>query len=104
MATPNKQIGWGAEASLLQSIVRQLNNLTSLSFDLQNDVGIIDEVDANVVYYCYPKKGTTSVNDSTWAILRISTQSDVATYEWAGGTKEKIHKASDRGTLTYSFL
>lgn len=104
MATPNKQIGWGAEASLLQSIAKQLNNLKSSMFDLQNDVGIIDESSENIVYYCYPKKGTTSVNDATWAILRISTESDVATYEWAGGTKDKIHKASDRGTLTYSFL
>lgn len=69
-----------------------------------DEPAIIDAVDENTIYHCYPEPGTTSEHDAKWAIMRIRKSGTAYIYEWAYGTTERIFKASDRSSLNYSFL
>ena len=104
MATPNKQIGWSNESQLLQSLHHQVSKSSKSCTDPTHNVGIVDVADDETIYLCYPKRGTTSENDASWSIQRITVVGTTYVYEWAFGTTNKVFKASERTTLSYSFL
>lgn len=104
MSIPNKQINWGTESQLIHGLYSQISKLYSSNRNLVDDVGLVDVTDGSTIYLCYPKKGTIDEDSSSWSIQRISVSGSIYIYEWAGGTREKMFKASDRALLNYTFL
>lgn len=74
------------------------------SENFAESAGIVDQVDDNTIYFCYPLPGTTSEYDASWSIMRAKKIDTAWHYTWANGTQEKIFKASDRASLNYTFL
>jgi hypothetical protein len=74
------------------------------SEDFSQNAGIIDVVDENTIYYCYPELGVTSEAEAKWSICRAKKTGTAWHYQWANGKLEKTFKASERTALNYSYV
>lgn len=61
----------------------------------------VDNSTPNITYVGYPASKAKDT-DALWAIKKIAVNNGVTSITWAGGTREKKHKWSERAALNYS--
>jgi hypothetical protein len=102
LATEQKQSDEINEIKNLQSSVSQLSEKVAVMNDkLFYEPKLVDETNANAIYKGYAVPGSLPAN-GVWAILKVTNNKGVLSYQWAGGNKSFDKIWDNRKALIYS--